>query len=50
MIQIDSLSFGYSSDQLLFQQLDLGFKPGKDSWVAWKNGAGKTTLLKLICS
>lgn len=49
MIQIDSLSFGYSADQLLFQQLDLGFKPGRIHGLLGKNGAGKTTLLKLIC-
>jgi len=49
MIQIDSLSFGYNSSHLLFQQLDLQFNPGRIHGLFGKNGAGKTTLLKLIC-
>jgi len=47
MIQIDALSFGYSSPSLLFDQLDLHLPPGVHGLLGL-NGAGKTSLLKLI--
>ncbi|GAB3831221.1 ABC transporter ATP-binding protein [Pontibacter rugosus] len=46
MIQIENLSFGYSSKSLLFQNLQLSLQRGHIYGLLGKNGAGKSTLLK----
>ena len=48
MIKINQLSFGYSKNKLLYQNLDLEFKPGRIYGLFGKNGAGKSTLLSNI--
>lgn len=46
MIQIEKLSFGYTKNKLLFENLDLTMMPGKIYGLLGKNGAGKTSLIK----
>ena len=46
MIQINSLSFGYSRQSLLLENLHLTLYPGHIYGLLGKNGAGKSTLLK----
>ena len=48
MIEIKSLTFGYSKKQLLFEDLNLSLKPGHIYGLLGKNGAGKSTLIKNI--
>lgn len=48
MIQIDNLSFSYSSKNQLFEQFSLTLPSGNIYGLLGKNGAGKSTLLKLI--
>ena len=48
MIDIQHISFGYKTQNELFQDLSLQFVAGRIHGLLGKNGAGKTTLLKLI--
>ena len=48
MIDIQHLSFGYSTSDDLFRDLSLSLDAGRIHGLLGKNGAGKTTLLKLI--
>jgi len=48
MIEIKSLTFGYSKNSLLFKNLNLTLKAGHIYGLLGKNGAGKSTLLKNI--
>ena len=48
MIDIQHLSFGYRSQNELFQDLSIQFNAGCIHGLLGKNGTGKTTLLKLI--
>jgi ABC-2 type transport system ATP-binding protein len=48
MIQINGLSFSYSSKKPIFEQLNLTLPPGNIYGILGKNGAGKSTLLKII--
>ncbi|MFH6983520.1 ATP-binding cassette domain-containing protein [Marinoscillum sp. 108] len=48
MIQIDQLSFGYSKQKPLFEQVNLVLPPGNIYGLLGKNGAGKSTLIKMI--
>jgi len=48
MIQIDNLSFGYTSKKLLYKNLSLQLETGKIYGLLGRNGAGKSTLLKNI--
>ena len=48
MIDIQHLSFGYRTQNDIFQELSLQFNEGSIHGLLGKNGAGKTTLLKLI--
>ncbi len=48
MIQIENLSFGYTSKKLLYKNLSLQLETGKIYGLLGRNGAGKSTLLKNI--
>jgi ABC-2 type transport system ATP-binding protein len=48
MIDIQQLSFGYSSKQLIYQNLNLNLEAGRIFGLLGKNGAGKSTLLRNI--
>ena len=48
MIDIQKISFGYRSQNDIFQALSLQLGAGHIHGLLGKNGAGKTTLLKLI--
>jgi ABC-2 type transport system ATP-binding protein len=48
MIQIENLSFGYTRNQHLFEELNISMLPGNIYGLLGKNGAGKTTLLRII--
>ncbi len=48
MIEINNLSFGYSSKKLLYQNLQLTLDTGNIYGLLGRNGAGKSTLLKNI--
>lgn len=48
MIEINDISFGYSSNVQLFTGLKLNLAQGKICGLLGKNGSGKTTLLKII--
>ena len=48
MIEIQSLTFGYSKEKILFKDLNLSLKPGHIYGLLGKNGAGKSTLIKNI--
>lgn len=48
MIRIENLSFGYTSTQRLFEQLNLTLPAGNIYGLLGKNGAGKSTLLKIL--
>ena len=48
MIQIDRLTFSYSKQPALYNDLSLDMHGGSIVGLLGKNGAGKTTLLKLI--
>lgn len=49
MIQINNVSFGYTSQNPLFKQLSMHLQTGALYGLLGRNGAGKTTLLKIIC-
>lgn len=46
MIELDRVSYGYSSTKL-FSQLSLSLAPGSFHFLTGPSGAGKTTLLRL---
>lgn len=48
MITVNNLSFGYSKQDKLFDQINLQLKQGTICGLLGKNGSGKTTLLKLM--
>jgi len=48
MIEINDLTFGYSRNKILFENLNLSLKPGHIYGLLGKNGAGKSTLIKNI--
>lgn len=48
MLQARSLSFGYTPDDILFQDIDLDLKPGDRIGIIGANGRGKSTLLRLL--
>lgn len=47
-LELSNISFGYQSDQLLFNQLSWQVGDGDFIALVGPNGGGKTTLLKLI--
>lgn len=48
MLEINNLSFNYSSKKNLFEDLSLSLPSGNIYGLLGKNGAGKSTLLRLI--
>jgi ABC-2 type transport system ATP-binding protein len=49
MVKIENLTFWYSTQNRIFEKLNLELDAGHIYGLLGKNGAGKTTLLKLIC-
>ena len=48
MIQLSNLSFGYTKDRKIFDDLNLSFESGHIYGVLGPNGSGKSSLLNLI--
>lgn len=48
MLQVNSLTFGYTPDEILFSGIDLNLSPGDRVGVIGSNGRGKSTFLKLL--
>ncbi|MEM8529925.1 MAG: ABC-F family ATP-binding cassette domain-containing protein [Chloroflexota bacterium] len=48
VLRLEEVSFGYSDDTLLFQNLSLDIEHRERIALVGPNGAGKTTLLRLI--
>ena len=48
MVEIEQLSFGYTRNRYLFNDLDLSISQGSMCGLLGRNGAGKTTLLRII--
>ena len=46
MIRLDHLTFGYSKDKILFENLSLNLETGYIYGLLGKNGAGKSSLLR----
>ncbi|REA57665.1 ABC transporter ATP-binding protein [Dyadobacter luteus] len=46
MIKLDRLSFGYSKQKLLFENLSMQLEPGHIYGLLGKNGAGKSSLIR----
>ncbi len=48
LLEIEKLSFGYTKEKLLFQNLSLTLKRGEIKAIVGESGAGKSTLFELI--
>ncbi|VEU79955.1 ATP-binding cassette domain-containing protein [Haploplasma axanthum] len=48
MIKVDKVSFGYTKDKIIFNDLTTTFKTNKITGLIGRNGSGKTTLISLI--
>lgn len=48
LLDIKELSFGYSSDNILFKDISFTLKKGETLGIIGKNGKGKSTLLNVI--
>jgi len=48
LIKVNNLSFGYSKDKLLFDNLSFTLKKGQIKAIVGQSGAGKSTLFELI--
>jgi peptide/nickel transport system ATP-binding protein len=48
LIEVDGLSFGYSQEKLLFDDLSFTLKKGEIKAIVGQSGAGKSTLFELI--
>jgi peptide/nickel transport system ATP-binding protein len=48
LIEVNSLSFGYSKDKLLFDDLSFTLQKGQIKAIVGQSGAGKSTLFELI--
>ncbi|WP_029233685.1 ABC transporter ATP-binding protein [Butyrivibrio sp. VCB2006] len=46
-VKVETVSFGYT-DELVFDQASIDFKPGEFTAIVGKSGIGKTTLVRLI--
>eukprot|EP00180_Rhodochaete_pulchella_P000614 Plantae.Rhodophyta-Rhodochaete_pulchella.ctg14486.p1 GENE.Plantae.Rhodophyta-Rhodochaete_pulchella.ctg14486~~Plantae.Rhodophyta-Rhodochaete_pulchella.ctg14486.p1 ORF type:complete len:311 (-),score=58.99 Plantae.Rhodophyta-Rhodochaete_pulchella.ctg14486:25-957(-) len=49
VLMLQEMSFGYTEDNLLYENVDFGVDLDSRIALVGPNGAGKTTLLKLIC-
>ena len=49
IIKVENLSFGYSSQANILEDVSFEVMPGTFLAIAGPNGAGKTTLLNLLC-
>lgn len=47
-VDIENMSFGYSSSQAVFKDINLNLNPGQFCFISGKNGSGRSTLMKLI--
>ena len=47
-MEIENLSFGYTSDKLLYDDFSLTLRPGEIKAVVGASGSGKTTLFEII--
>ncbi|MFP7232874.1 multidrug resistance ABC transporter ATP-binding protein/permease BmrA [Bacillus subtilis] len=47
-IQLDHVSFGYKSDQLILKEISAVIEAGKVTAIVGPSGGGKTTLFKLL--
>ncbi len=50
MLQINNLTYGYSDNDLIINNLSLNFKAGSINCILGSNGSGKSTLCKLIAN
>jgi len=48
ILEIENLSFGYTSDKLLYDDFSLTLRPGEIKAVVGASGSGKTTLFEII--
>ena len=48
MLEVEQLSFGYTPDTLLFQDINFSIKKGECIGIIGKNGKGKSTLLNTL--
>jgi len=49
IIEIENLSFGYTSETAILKDMSFNIRPGTFVAIAGPNGAGKSTLLNLMC-
>lgn len=49
IVEVDNLSFGYTSESMILKDISFEVKPGTFLAIAGPNGAGKSTLLNLMC-
>jgi len=48
LLEVENLSFGYSSDKILFKEISFALKRGETLGIIGKNGKGKSTLLNIL--
>ena len=48
MLEVENLSFGYTPEKLLFQDISFSIKKGECLGIIGKNGKGKSTLLNTL--
>ena len=48
ILEIENLSFGYTSDKLLYDDFSLTLRPGEIKAVVGASGSGKSTLFEII--
>ena len=49
IVEVDNLSFGYTSERAILNNISFEVKQGTFLAIAGPNGAGKSTLLNLMC-